>query len=57
MIFSANVTVIFKKMLRFIESEIKNNDYNNSFNDRDIIAFVDDVEFNSIIRGRKKLTR
>ena len=42
-------------MLRFIEAEIEDNDYNNFLDERDVIAFVDDDKFDSIIRDRKKL--
>ena len=54
---STEITVISEKMLRFIEAKVKDNDYDDFLNDRDIIAFVDDDEFDSITRDRKKLTR
>ena len=56
---SANMTVIFEKMLRFIEAEIKDKNCDDFFNDRDVIAFVDDNEFDSIsvTRDCKKLAR
>ena len=44
-------------MLRSIETKIEDNDCDDFFDERDVIAFVDDDEFNSIIRDRKKLIR
>ena len=44
-------------MLRFIETDVENNDCNDSLDERDVIAFVDDDEFDSITRDRKKLIR
>ena len=41
-------------MLRFIEAKIKDNDCDDSFDKRDVIAFVDDDEFDSTIRDHKK---
>ena len=44
-------------MFRSIETKIKDNNCDDSFDDRDVIAFVDDDEFNSTTRDRKKLIR
>ena len=49
--------MILKKMLRFIEAEIEDNDCDDFFDERDVVTFVDDDEFDSIIHDRKKLTR
>ena len=57
MTFSTNVIMILEEVLRFIEAKIEDNDCDDSFDDRDVIAFVNDDEFDSVIRDRKKLTR
>ena len=59
MTFSAEITMILKKMLRFIEAEIRDNDCDNFLDDCDVIAFVDDDEFDSIliICDRRKLVQ
>ena len=44
-------------MLRSIEAEVEDNDCDDSLDKRDVITFVDDDEFDSIIRDRRKLTR
>ena len=42
-------------MLRSIEVKVKNNNCDNFFDERDIIIFVDNDEFNSTTYNRKKL--
>ena len=44
-------------MLRFIEAEIGDSDCDDSLDERDVVTFVDDDEFDLITRDRKKLTR